>query len=78
MVSLPHTSAVFWQVGAASRNSQNVQYLLRELNGLELLGRAVDRLQRDEDDVIFSLNNKLRVKAASLVSDLSRCVVKQL
>eukprot|EP01084_Bolivina_argentea_P254498 427852_1 len=63
--------AVF-AVGAASRNSPNVQHLFRELNGFELLGSAVDRLRGDEDGVISSLNNKLRVKAATLVSDLSR------
>ncbi len=69
---------MFWQVGAASRNSPNVQHLFRELNGFELLGSAVDRLRGDEDGVISSLNNKLRVKAATLVSDLSRWVMKHL
>ncbi len=68
---------MLWQVGAASRNSPPVQHHLRELNGLELLGNAVDRLGVDEDGDTLSLDNKLRVKIATLVSDLSRWVMKQ-
>ncbi len=69
---------MLWQIGAATRNSPRVQNLFMELNGLELLGSAVDRLGGDEDDIIFSLNNKLRTKAVTLVSDLSRWVMKYL